>query len=135
MWLTINLNSETAIYTQIRNQIIEGIIAGSIKENDSLPSVRQLAADLGVNLHTVNKAYNLLKQEGFITIHRQKGAVINPAENYRADQDYLVKLSKELRPVIAESLCRGMTRTDFIEAIDIIYNEFKSLKKEAKNNG
>lgn len=124
MWLTIDLNSDTPIYTQIRNQVIEGIIKGNINAEDTLPSVRQLASDIGVNLHTVNKAYTLLKQEGFIQIHRQKGAVVNSPECYKADKDYYLRAKEEIRPVIAESFCRGVTKEEFFRMCEEIYLEY-----------
>ena len=76
MLITVDFNSEEAIYMQLRNQIIMGIATSVIREGDSLPSVRQLADTVGVNMHTVNKAYTVLKQEGFIQLDRRHGAVI-----------------------------------------------------------
>ena len=130
MWLTIDLNSEIALYTQIRNQIIQGILVNDLKRGESLPSVRQLAADLGINMHTVNKAYNLLKQEGFIQIHRQKGAIVNPPKSYQANQEYYDQLKKAVLPLIIESSCRGVSKADFFKICKQIYDNFAS-----KNNG
>lgn len=73
MLIEIDFNSEEAIYIQLRNQIIMGIATSTIREGDSLPSVRQLADTVGVNMHTVNKAYTVLKQEGFIQLDRRRG--------------------------------------------------------------
>ena len=81
MLIEIDFNSEEAIYIQLRNQVILGIATANIHEGDSLPSVRQLAETIGVNMHTVNKAYNVLKQEGFITLDKRRGAVIALDEN------------------------------------------------------
>ena len=64
MIIEIDFNSNEALYLQLRNQIIIGIATSTIREGDELPSVRQLAEDIGINMHTVNKAYTLLKQEG-----------------------------------------------------------------------
>ena len=66
MIIEIDFNSDEAIYIQLRNQIIMGIATSTIHEGDSLPSVRQLADNIGINMHTVNKAYNVLRQEGFL---------------------------------------------------------------------
>ena len=66
MLLTIDFNSDEALYIQLRNQIIVGIATASILEGETLPSVRQLAETIGINMHTVNKAYTVLKQEGYI---------------------------------------------------------------------
>ena len=64
MLIEIDFNSEEALYVQLQNQIIMGIAMDLIKEGDALPSVRQLADTVGINMHTVNKAYTVLKQEG-----------------------------------------------------------------------
>ena len=77
MILQIDFNSEEAIYIQLRNQIIIGIATESIREGDPLPSVRQMADNIGINMHTVNKAYSVLKQEGFVKLDRRKGAVVS----------------------------------------------------------
>ena len=76
MIIEIDFNSDEALYIQLRNQIIFGIATSRIQEGDSLPSVRQLADSIGINMHTVNKAYSVLKQEGFVRLDRRKGAVI-----------------------------------------------------------
>ena len=76
MIIEIDFNSDEALYMQLRNQIILGIATNRFHEGDVLPSVRQLADTIGINMHTVNKAYTVLKQEGFVKVDRRKGAVI-----------------------------------------------------------
>ena len=76
MFWEIDFNSEEALYMQLHNQIIIGIATEVYREGDALPSVRQLADEIGINMHTVNKAYNVLRQEGFVKVDRRKGAVI-----------------------------------------------------------
>ena len=76
MILEVDFNSEEALYIQLRNQIIVGIATNRLKEGESLPSVRQLAESIGINMHTVNKAYTVLKQEGFVKVDRRRGAVM-----------------------------------------------------------
>ena len=76
MYIEIDFNSDEAIYVQLQNQIIMAIAMDLIREGDPLPSVRQLADTVGINMHTVNKAYNILKREGFIQLDRRRGAVI-----------------------------------------------------------
>ena len=77
MYIEIDFNSDEALYLQLRNQIIIGIATSQYQEGDTLPSVRQLADTIGINMHTVNKAYSVLKQEGFVKVDRRKGAVIS----------------------------------------------------------
>ena len=76
MIIRIDFNSDEALYLQLRNQIIMGIATAQFREGDSLPSVRQLADTIGINMHTVNKAYTVLRQEGYVKVDRRKGAVI-----------------------------------------------------------
>ena len=66
--IQIDFNSDEAIYIQLRNQIILGIATSRIQEGDTLPSVRQLADNIGINMHTVNKANSVLRQEGLLSI-------------------------------------------------------------------
>lgn len=125
MLLKLDLQSEVPIYTQLRNQIIEGIVKGDLKLGEALPSVRNLASDLGINLHTVNKAYTLLKQDGYIQIHRQKGVVVNPDGMPTIDEDFLIRIEAEVRPIVAECLCRGMSKEELYLMVDKIYTIIK----------
>ena len=76
MVIEIDFNSDEAIYMQLCNQIVIGIATARIREGDVLPSVRQMAEQIGINMHTVNKAYSVLRQEGLVTIDRRRGAVV-----------------------------------------------------------
>ncbi|EFM10829.1 transcriptional regulator, GntR family [Paenibacillus curdlanolyticus YK9] len=109
MIIRIDLESDTPIYNQLTNQIMEGIATGELKPGQALPSVRALASDLGINLHTVNKAYSILKDSGFVQIHRQKGAVVQAGGMPPADLAFEERLERELRPMAAEAVGRGMT--------------------------
>ena len=98
MHFEIDFNSEEAIYMQLRNQIILQIAKETIKDGESLPSVRQLANSLGVNMHTVNKAYTILKQDGYLKLDRRKGAVvcveITDKSIYMEENKYFCKRSQ-----------------------------------------
>jgi DNA-binding transcriptional regulator YhcF (GntR family) len=123
MYLTIDFQSDKPIYLQLKQQIIAGIAKGSLQEGESLPSVRQLAQDIGINLHTVNKAYSLLKDDNFILMDRRKGAVVNSKENMAAG-DFKARLVEDLTPVIAEFFCKGMQEDELITEISKIYRSF-----------
>ncbi|EEJ0016289.1 GntR family transcriptional regulator [Listeria innocua] len=125
MLLAIDLQSDEPIYTQICNQIIEGMAKRELLPGDKLPSVRSLGADIGINFHTVNKAYQILKQEGFIQIHRQKGVVIHPDGVAKANQLFFTKLQKKLRPLIAESIVRSVSEEEWLEISKAIFDEIK----------
>lgn len=125
MLLKIDFQSEVPIYVQLKNQLIEGIATGRLKPGEALPSVRQLAGDVGINLHTVNKTYNYLKQDGFIIVHRQKGVVVNPEIGPMVTGQYLSQLHSDMRPIIAEAHCRGMDEENFIDICRKIFGELK----------
>ena len=123
MLIEIDFNSEEAIYIQLRNQVILGIATANIHEGDSLPSVRQLAETIGVNMHTVNKAYNVLKQEGFITLDKRRGAVIALDENtIRAVEE----MRQQLQIDLAKACCRAISREEIHELVDEILDEYES---------
>ena len=76
MFIEIDFNSDQAIYMQLRDQIIMGIASSRFQEGEMLPSVRQLADTIGINMHTVNKAYTVLKQEGYVKVDRRRGVMV-----------------------------------------------------------
>lgn len=113
MLLEIDLQSEVPLYTQLVNAIVEGIARKRLRPGEPLPSVRSLASDLGINLHTVNKAYQILKQEGYVQINRKQGVVVHPDTMPPADEPYKLRLNDQLRPIIADAICRGLTKEQF----------------------
>ena len=123
MIIEIDFNSDEALYLQLRNQIIMGIATDRFREGDSLPSVRQLADAIGINMHTVNKAYNVLRQEGFVKVDRRKGAVIAvDVDKLRA----LEAMKKDLRILLAIGACKNISRAEVHALIDEIYLEYGS---------
>ena len=121
MYVSIDFNSDEAIYLQLCNQIILGIGASSLQEGDSLRSVRQLADTISINMHTVNKAYSILKQEGYIRLDRRCGAVIAVDADKRRAMD---EMKRELLVILAKGSCKNITREEVHELIDEIYAEY-----------
>ncbi len=121
MIIEIDFNSDEALYLQLRNQIIMGIATAQFQEGDSLPSVRQLADTIGINMHTVNKAYTVLKQEGFVKVDRRKGAVIAIDEDRIRTMD---EIRKDLQVILAKSSCKNITREEVHQLIDEIYEDY-----------
>ncbi|MCM3126881.1 MULTISPECIES: GntR family transcriptional regulator [unclassified Paenibacillus] len=126
MIIELDMESDVPIYTQLTNQIIEGIASGKLQPGEALPSVRSMAQDIGINLHTVNKAYNLLKQDNYIHVHRQKGVVVNPEGMPKMDDEFAARQLKQLRPIIAEAILRGMTKDELEAIVNDIYKDIKS---------
>ena len=125
MLIEIDFNSDEAIYIQLRNQIIMGIATSTIHEGDTLPSVRQLADNIGINMHTVNKAYSLLRQEGFVTIDRRRGAVISIDVNKRKA---LEEMKEHLMVALARGCCKNVTKEEVHQLIDEIFDEYNSAE-------
>ena len=118
MTIEIDFNSDEALYIQLRNQIIYGIATQQYHEGDALPSVRQLADEIGINMHTVNKAYSVLRQEGLLRLDRRRGTVI------ALDIDRL-KAEEEMRVILARGFCKGITRAEVHELVDEIFHEYE----------
>ena len=119
MVIEIDFNSDEAIYVQLMNQIIMGIATSRLQEGDPLPSVRQLADTVGI---TVNKAYSLLRQEGFVTIDRRRGAIIAvDVDKIKA----LEEMKENLLVALAKGCCRNVSRSEVHDLIDEIYDEYE----------
>ena len=124
MIIEIDFNSDEALYLQLRNQIILGIATSRIREGDELPSVRQLAEDIGINMHTVNKAYTVLKQEGFVKVDRRRGAVISiDADRMEAIEE----LRRNLKVILAKGICKNISKEEVHALIDEIYEDYGGL--------
>jgi len=119
MLLEIDFNSNSPIYKQIRDQIIIGIAEGLLKKDENLPSVRQLSTRLGINMHTVNKAYKMLEQEGWIGINKKRGTFINTQFGGNKDV-FLEKFEENIKPLLAEAEILNIKKETVLECIDKI---------------
>ena len=124
MIIKVDFNSDEALYMQLRNQIILGIASAQFEEGEALPSVRQLADMIGINMHTVNKAYSVLRQEGFIKVDIRIGAVIAPdIDKLRTIEE----MRNELQVVLAKGKCKGVTRDEIHTLIDDLYDRIERI--------
>lgn len=123
--IQVDFNSNEAIYMQLCKQIIIGIANSQIKEGDNLPSVRELAEDIGINMHTVNKAYSILRQEGYLKVDRRHGAIIAiEVDRYKAQ----LELAEELKISLAKAISRGISREEAKDMVDRIYDIYLGSK-------
>ncbi|WP_346907452.1 GntR family transcriptional regulator [Faecalicatena orotica] len=120
MIIELNMAGEVPIYVQLRNQIVMGIGKGELKVGEKLPTVRQMALDAGVNTMTVNKAYQVLKAEGFIEIDRRHGATVRPAEDVSGA--FREKLEEELELLSAEARLKGVEQSEFLALCEKIFS-------------
>ena len=123
MIIRIDTVSTTPIYVQLRNEIVKGIGRGELSKGECLPTVRQLAAELGVNSMTVSKAYQTLKAEGFIETDRRRGAIVSSGVQSGAQPDdrFREKLEGELELLSAEAKIKGLGREEFIHLCSMAF--------------
>ncbi|MEQ3361607.1 GntR family transcriptional regulator [Raoultibacter massiliensis] len=116
MIVRIDQKSNEPLYLQLRSQIIASIALGDLEPGDALPSVRSLASDLGINLHTVNKAYAVLRDEGYVVMRGRSGAyVADPADHAPAQTEAgLVRMDEALFALALEYRAHGGSKEEFV---------------------
>ena len=118
MYISIDFNSDEALYLQLRNQIVYAIVKAELREGENLPSVRDMAETVGINMHTVNKAYTVLRQEGFLTIDRRRGAVIAlDVDKMQA----LEEMKRNLQVLLAKGRCKNISCQEVHDLVDEIF--------------
>ena len=128
MIISLDISSNIPIYVQLRNQIVTGIGKGELHVGETLPSVRQMASDAGVNTMTVNKTYQILKAEGFIEIDRRKGAKILPVQE--TEDLFREKLEDELELLSAEACLKGMKKEEFLTICEQMFGRMCLAESE-----
>ncbi len=139
MLIEIDFNSDEALYIQLRNQIIMGIAKDILKDGESLPSVRQLANELGVNMHTVNKAYALLRRDGYVKLDRRNGAVISVSlENH---VEHVQNVHSDMEMIVAQAICKDISLAEMQALVRKMYESYPTSKtkidivlEETENN-
>ena len=127
MFIEIDFSSDEAIYQQLCDQIILGIATSRLADGEVLPSVRQMADEIGIKMHTVNKAYTILRQQGFVKVDRRRGAFISVDD--RNKERALSAMEKEMRGLLAEARCRGLSKKDMLMLVDRIYDEYDGANR------
>ncbi|MCL2631656.1 MAG: GntR family transcriptional regulator [Coriobacteriia bacterium] len=121
MFISIEPESDVPIYLQLRNQVVKAMVTGHLVPGDALPSVRQLARDLGINLHTVNKAYQLLETQGYLHIFSRRGARLTAPPNY--SDDYIQNLEQSLLHLYIDAQSQGIDAEVFQRSVSKVLNE------------
>ncbi|HFL2491174.1 TPA: GntR family transcriptional regulator [Clostridioides difficile] len=124
MVLNLDFNSDKSIYVQIKEEITKAIASGELKINESLPSVRSMAENIGVNLHTVNKSYNELKEEGFLNIDRRKGAIVAQLP-MKMDNTTRQKNKLDLELLVAKSYLSGISKEEFLSLSSSLFDKYE----------
>ena len=127
MILTVDLAGEVPIYQQLRDRVVEAMAAGELPEGTSLPSIRTLASDSGINFHTVNKAYELLRQQGLIRLNRKTGAVVISTA---ADPPFRTEWTARARTLLAEAVARGVPTDEVLTTCRSVLDSFRAAQPE-----
>lgn len=136
MLLELDFSSQTPIYQQIRNQIVLAVAEGRLQDGQRIPSVRTLADESGINMMTVNKAYQLLRHEGYLQIDRRSGARISIPAHFHPvssnDQDLaavaaMTNLRPQLELLISEARLHGVSQETFLSACRDIFHGQKEV--------
>ncbi len=126
MIIVLQDGSEIPVFKQIRNQIVMGISDGRLAPGEKLPTVRGLAEEIGINSMTVNKAYQLLKQEGYIVTDRRNGVRVR--EEIEQTSGLTTEAEQELARLVSEAKIRGMSRNDFVALVDAYFEKGRQGK-------
>ena len=121
MIIALDFQSNIPIYIQLRNQIVVGIAEGKLAPGEKLPTIRALADETGINMMTVSKAYQMLKQEGYIVTDRRNGAVIASKKEVSIQPETI----GELKLRISELRLAGMSKDDILTLCSDLYEECK----------
>lgn len=121
--IALDLKSEIPIYTQLRNQIILAIARGEVDFGESMPTVRQLAEDLGINPMTVSKSYSELKQLGYLETNLRQGATV--CSGIVESNDFWLKNQSMLELLLAEALLNGVSKKEFLQKTETLFSQFK----------
>lgn len=128
MIIVLQDGSEIPVFKQIRNQIVMGISDGRLAPGEKLPTVRALAEEIGINSMTVNKAYQLLKQEGYIITDRRNGVRVK--ESFSLTPVLSPQAEQELARLISEAKVRGMSRDEFVAVVDRYFGSATKMEQE-----
>jgi GntR family transcriptional regulator len=125
--ITVSLDSTTPLYQQIRDRIVEAVADGQLRAGDPLPSIRQLASDLGINFHTVNKGYDALRAERLLRLTRKSGAVVqrDPGTD-PPEPGYPDDWASRARTLLAEAIAHGMPADEVIDRCRQIVTGFQA---------
>ncbi len=121
MIIVLQDGSDIPVFKQIRNQIVMGISDGRLKPGEKLPTVRALADEIGINSMTVSKAYQLLKQEGYILTDRRNGVRVKAS--FTQGRGLTAESEEVLCRLISEAHISGMTRDEFVEIVDKYFDK------------
>jgi GntR family transcriptional regulator len=127
MFLTVDAADKRPLYQQIIDGVKELIARGDLREGTTLPSVRQVASDLGVNLNTIAVAYRRLQEEGFLAIRHGTGTVVSSRRARTMEED---ELRKPLRTALTQLILAGRSDQEITAAVQ---QELRSIRQKGES--
>ena len=121
MKIIVSNRSGVPIYEQIKEQIKEAIFSGELKEDELLPSIRQLARDLKISVITTTRAYSDLEQEGFVVQMQGRGCYVLPRNTELARENALHKMEDALASAISAAKAEGISKEEIIERLRLLW--------------
>ena len=129
MQIEIDPLSTAPIYQQIRDRVVEAVAGGDLTPGEQLASVRQLAVDFGINVATVAKAYDVLRNEGIIRTNHKSGSVITRGPGTEpADEAFIADWSTRLATLLAEAVAKGLADSAIVEHAAAIVQDFSARR-------
>ena len=121
MKIIVSNRSGVPIYEQIKEQIKAAIFSGDLREDDVLPSIRQLARDLKISVITTTRAYSDLEQEGFIATVQGKGCFVLPRNTELARENAMHKMEDGLSAAIAAAKAENISIEEVIKRLHLLW--------------
>lgn len=125
MKVVISNKSDLPIYEQIKVQIKNQVMSGEIAENTFLPSIRQLAKDLGISVITTTRAYSDLEAEGFIATMQGKGTMVLSKDNDMIREQYLKRIEEAFMSAIDYAKLADISEDELIKILETLMKEWK----------
>lgn len=121
MKIIISNSSSVPIYEQIKNQIVEQIMSDELKEDEMLPSIRNLSKDIKISLMTIKKAYDQLEEDGYIISITGKGTFVAPKNTELALEQAKKEIEEHLDKVVELATKFNISKKEINEIINILY--------------
>ena len=125
MDIIISNSSNQPIFEQIKQEIKKAIATDVLKENEMLPSIRNLAQDLRISVMTVKKAYDELEKEGFIKTVQGKGSIVSAKNMELLREEQMKEIEKYIDRIILISKSSNITKKEILDTFEFLYGEDK----------
>ena len=130
MLIDIDPDSESPLYQQLRDQVVQAIADGTLKPGEALASVRQLASQFGINSATVGKGYELLRREGLVRTSRRSGSVVARGPAEPQTPGFSAGWTDRLRTLLAEAVAHGMPEQSIHDTADSLLADFAAHRTD-----